>query len=104
MAKDPAITLDLTDQLFARSGKKKKADFQPSSISIHRTLGDIYVLEGTNQRLLILDNKGNPQKLVQLNKKDFLQPEGITFSPEGDIFISNEGKSGRGNILKVTLN
>ena len=104
MSKDPAITLDLNNQMFSRSGKKKKADFQPSSIYIHRTLGDIYLLEGSNQRLLILDNNGNPQQLVQLNKKDFLQPEGITFSPEGDMFISNEGKSGKGNILKVMLN
>lgn len=104
MSKEPAITLDLSDKMFAQGGKNKKSDFQPSSISIHRTRGDIYVLEGTNQRLLILDNKGNPQQLVHLDKSEFAQPEGITFSPEGDMFISNEGKSGSGNILKVSLN
>jgi hypothetical protein len=54
--------------------------------------------------LLILDQSGAVKKLYQLEKSSFNQPEGITFSPTGDMYISNEGSKQPGNILHVTLN
>ncbi len=52
--------------------------------------------------LLIMDYSGTIKKLYQLGK-DFAQPKGITFSPQGEIFISNEGTKQPGNILKVEI-
>lgn len=52
--------------------------------------------------LLIMDYSGTIKKLYQLGK-DFAQPKGITFSPQGEIFISNEGTKQSGNILKVEI-
>ena len=50
----------------------------------------------------MMDNSGNIKKLIELGK-EFSQPEGITFSPQGEIFISNEGGQEPGNILKVEV-
>ena len=52
--------------------------------------------------LLIMDYSGTIKKFYQLGK-DFAQPKGITFSPQGEIFISNEGTKQSGNILKVEI-
>lgn len=87
----------------AEKGKSKKGDIKPSSIAIHPANGDIYVLEGTNPKLMILDKTGKQKQLFSLDKNVFAQPEGIAFTPEGDMYISNEGQKGKGNILKVEL-
>lgn len=75
-------------------------NFQPSGIAIHPVMNDIYIISHIGKLLLVLDRKGKIRSVNQLNAKIFRQPEGICFSPEGDLFISNEGDGGRGNILK----
>jgi uncharacterized protein YjiK len=75
-------------------------NFQPSGIAIHPVVNDIYIISHIGKLLLVLDQKGKILSVNQLDTKIFRQPEGICFSPEGDLFISNEGDGGRGNILK----
>ena len=101
MAEQPAFTIDFDDPVFEKAAKKKDRRIRPSAIGIHPTTGDLYVLEGTSPKLLILDQKAAPQKLVVLDKADFPQPEGLSFSPAGDLFISNEGGKSSGTILHV---
>jgi hypothetical protein len=43
---------------------------------------------------------GSVSHIKTLDKRIFRQPEGISFSSGGDLYISNEGDNGRGNILK----
>jgi uncharacterized protein YjiK len=75
-------------------------DFKPSAIAVHPVNGNIYILASAGKLLVVLDNYGNYLEHLQLNSKKFTQPEGICFSPDGKkLFISNEGKSGKGNIL-----
>lgn len=77
---------------------------QPSEITINPENGKIYILEGVNPKLLILDSLGIPEKLHVFKKKQFRQAEGLTFGPSGELFISNEGRGGSGNILYISLN
>lgn len=105
--KKPILKISMTDSIFT-SGKhnRKKGkikDFYPSDIAINPLDGNIYVLEGKNPRLLIMDVNGKLLRLHKLNPKSFRQPEGITFSPDGTLYISNEGKKGQANILEVEL-
>uniref|UniRef100_UPI003132DE6D hypothetical protein n=1 Tax=Escherichia coli TaxID=562 RepID=UPI003132DE6D len=100
----PVYKINLTDPAFKSSKTKKiQSVMQPSDINIHPVSGEIYVLEATNPKLLILNNAGRIKKLYHLNPKTFAQPEGLSFASNGDLYISNEGKNGRGNIVKVTI-
>lgn len=73
--------------------------FRPSGIDIHPITGDLYIISTVGKLLVILDSKGNFKALSKLNKEIFKQPEGICFEPDGDLYISNEGRGGKGNIL-----
>jgi uncharacterized protein YjiK len=101
---DPVYRVDLRDPVFAQiKAKKENALMQPSEINVHPQTGDIYLTEATKPKLLLLDKAGKIKNLLPLNSKTFSQPEGIAFSPDGDLFISNEGKKEAGNILQVKM-
>lgn len=106
MAKEPAFKIDLQHEVFANGagGKKKKAGtIMPAAIAIDPVSKDMFITDGPRSRLLITDKEGSIKKFLQLDNKKFMQPEGITFNKEGELFISNEGKDVPGNILKVGL-
>jgi len=75
-------------------------DFRPSGIAVHPQTGQTFVIASDGKKLLILSEKGQKETLISLNPKIFQQPEGICFSPDGQLFISSEGKNGGGYILR----
>lgn len=79
---------------------ESETSFQPSGIAIHPLHGEFYIISSVGKLLIILNREGKVQDVVELNPKIFRQPEGICFSPAGDLFISNEGQGGKGYILK----
>lgn len=106
ISSEPIYKIVLDDPIFKTKKDKDKDDsskFSPSDIAVNPTNGDIYILEGKNPRLLIMDKKGKLIRLHNLNKKSFPQPEGMTFGPDGTLYISNEGKKGTANIMEVAL-
>ncbi|MES2518170.1 MAG: SdiA-regulated domain-containing protein [Bacteroidota bacterium] len=78
-------------------------EFKPSGIAVHPKTGQIFIIASSGKKLLVLAEDGHKEALISLNPKTFRQPEGICFSPEGDLFISSEGKDGDGYILKFSL-
>ena len=105
MDQQPAFKIDLLNNVFQQSGsnKKKKATINPSGITVHPVNGDMYITDGRNPQLLVIDASGKIKSLHQLDNNDFAQPEGISFNATGDLFISNEGTKQPGNILQVTI-
>jgi len=104
MDQQPVFKIDLQNKVFGNSSdKKKKSTINPSGISIHPVSGDMYIIDGRNPQLLIIDAGGNIKKLYTLNSKEFAQPEGITFNTAGDLFIANEGTKQPGNIVQVKI-
>ena len=102
---EPVYKISLSDSLLQNGkGKNPSNNLQPSDISVHPVTGEIYVAESANSHLLILNTDGTIKTRYNLSKTDFSQPEGITFSPKGDLFISNEGRKASGNILQVRIN
>jgi len=100
---EPVYKIDLTQtEGEGKKGKKAKV-IMPSEIGIHPQTGDIYILDGPQARMLEMDRNGTIKIMYQLGK-GFAQAEGITFSPQGAIFISNEGKKKPGNIIEIELN
>lgn len=72
--------------------------FSPSGIAIHPKTNEIYILSSSKKMLLITNEAGDIQYLAKLNKKIHRQPEGIAFTPDGTLYIANEGKGGHGTI------
>ncbi len=79
---------------------KKDESLKPSAAAIHPVTKELYIIASINNVLLIADNNGKIKEVFGLDKKLFKQPEGITFSTSGDLYISNEAKGGIANILK----
>ncbi|MEJ7780572.1 MAG: SdiA-regulated domain-containing protein [Daejeonella sp.] len=104
MAAMPVFKIDLKNEIFKDVNKGKiENSISPSDLAIHPLTGELYIIEGTKPKLLIMDTKGSIVSLYDLKGSDFAQPEGITFDPQGKMYISNEGNKQPGNILQVEL-
>lgn len=93
MTVKPVMKIDLQDPIFGKSQAKKNATiFQPSEMAIHPLTGEIYILEAVRSLLLIMDPLGKIKAHYALDKSVFNHPEGMLFTPSGDLYIANEGK------------
>ncbi|WP_431134138.1 SdiA-regulated domain-containing protein [Psychroserpens mesophilus] len=100
----PLVKIDLrNDKLKPFQHKNIHKTLNPSDIAIHPKTKDMYMLEGKRPKLLILDQKGNLKKVYKLDEKQFPQPEGITFSHDGKLYISNEAVYDAATIMEITF-
>ena len=81
---------------------EQKIDFFPSAIAVHPVTHDIYLLSTRDTKCMAIYSHDGKFKMVQFIDKELMpQPEGICFSPEGQLFISSEGKKGEpGNLFE----
>ena len=79
---------------------QEKSDFEPSGLAIQPITRDIYVISTVGKILVILEPDGKLKHVEKLAPNIFKQPEGIAFDSVGNMYISNEGRKGEGNILK----
>lgn len=77
--------------------------FQPSGIAIQPVTGNIFIPGSAGKLLLVLSREGKMLAMIKLNPGIFPQPEGICFSPDGTLYISNEGAGGKGTILRFEV-
>jgi uncharacterized protein YjiK len=104
LEEEPALKIDFHDPVFLILDQRRNHKLmRPSEINIHPLTGEYYILEGVIPKLLILDAQGKSRKLLVLDREQFPQAEGLTFSPNGDLYISNESNNQKPNILKVDL-
>ena len=88
----PVLKIDLKDSVFNNlQPKNRQMIFQPSDIDIQPVTQDIYIADGTRSQLLVMGESGNIKDLHNLNKTIFVQPEGITFTPSGELYIASKG-------------
>ncbi|MBX2972427.1 MAG: SdiA-regulated domain-containing protein [Flavobacteriales bacterium] len=80
-------------------GKDRSAlKLRYSSVAVHPATGHYYLLSAVDRTLLVVDRSGELVDLVQLDQRLLPKPEGITFMPNGDMWLSSEGK-GRTPVL-----
>jgi hypothetical protein len=80
--------------------KDYSAECKPSAASVHPILNKLFIVASVGKVLVICSLTGEVESVYYLNPDVFSQPEGICFSPQGDMFISNEGLNGKATILK----
>ncbi len=105
LSKKPIIKLNINDinNMLEKNFSQKLADFfqvsdkgfAPSGIEIHPGNGTFFVLSAKGRLLVEVSQKGDFLGLALLNKKNHPQPEGITFTPEYDLIIADEGGDGK---------
>lgn len=99
--KIPPYTLKDKDVERVLGSKRKK--IRPSGVAVHPLTGEVYVLASTGRALIVFHQNGEPKNLTILRSSLFPQPEGITFSPQGDLFISNEQEGEGGTMLHFKM-
>jgi hypothetical protein len=76
--------------------------FKPSAIAINPVTNEFYILASVNKLLLVTDRQGKFRELYELDPAIYKQPEGIAFTPSGDMIISNEShETGLADILII---
>lgn len=93
--------MSLNDEQLRGAGIDPKT-YKPSGIAVHPITGEWYILTSAGKRLLITSRRAKITYSVPLDPKQFIQPEGICFAPNGDLFIASEGEKKKGYILKFT--
>jgi uncharacterized protein YjiK len=99
----PAYVIDIRkiEQLM----DEKKVRFKPSAAAIHPLTGELFIISSINKALVVADQSGVPKAVYRINPKIYKQPEGLTFTPRGDLIISNESADiGAANILYFKYN
>ncbi|WP_339925737.1 SdiA-regulated domain-containing protein [uncultured Cyclobacterium sp.] len=74
-------------------------EIEPAAAAFHPIEKQLYVLSSSGKWLMIADANFQPKEVYRLNRNIFKKPEGITFDPKGNMYISNEARGGRPNIL-----
>ena len=113
--KDPVYTIDLEQVKYYKKyntmttwgveilslidESKGDVSFQPSGIAVHPITGNIYVTGAVGDLIIVLHPSGEILAMVSLDMSKFRQPEGICFDPDGNLYISNEGKDSRANLM-----
>ncbi|EHQ30614.1 SdiA-regulated domain-containing protein [Mucilaginibacter paludis] len=87
-------------EIEALTGTKKIA-FHPSAITKNQNTNEWYILSSVNKILVVADAGFKVKAVYPINPSLFIQPEGITFDNQNNLYISNEGdKVSPGNVLK----
>jgi hypothetical protein len=93
----PAFTIAVAE--LRKIAQNNSLMFKPSAAAIHPLSGDLFVLASAEKLLMISSLGGEVKQVYKLNPQQFNQPEGLCFTPAGDLYISNEGGEGKATLL-----
>jgi uncharacterized protein YjiK len=74
--------------------------FMTSDIAIHPITKKLFLLSASDHMLFIFSKNGQLEHIEKLNPELFVQAEGITFLPDGEMFITNEGRDRKATLLR----
>ena len=94
----PAFIINIDD--IKKILNDDKAEFKPSAGAVNPVTGKLFLVASVGKILVIADIKGNIEQVFRLDPSIYNQPEGLTFAPNGDLYISNEGGEGSATILE----
>ncbi|MFL5747084.1 MAG: SdiA-regulated family protein [Niastella sp.] len=81
---------------------EKKMDFRPSALAQNPRTKEWYIIASIGKVLVVTDSNWKVTAVYHLNPALYVQPEGIAFDKNNNLYISNEGGDlHSGNILKT---
>ncbi len=83
--------------------KYRMRNFSPSAIELNPETGTFFILSSHEKALIEVTPDGKIIAGVLLSGKDHKQPEGITFTKDMKMLISDEGRGGHGTITIYEL-
>jgi uncharacterized protein YjiK len=86
------------------SNEDKNFSFEPSDIGIDPITSDVYILSSVGNTILCMSREGKINFAWHINPALFKQPEGITFAKDGTMLISDEGRRGKANLIRLKRN
>lgn len=96
--------LEETSKEFLKAFGNQKLNqvFRTSALSIHPTTKEIYVLSSLNNMIAVLSpSTGKIQRIIELHGPDYNQPEGLAFTKDGTLYVSNESNGKIANIIRI---
>lgn len=96
---DSSFFFTIDKEEIKRLVKNTNAKFDPSAAAIHPVNKRLYILSSAGNLMVVTDTRGKVMEAYNLNPDEFPQAEGIAFATNGDMYISNEGKIGKPNLL-----
>jgi hypothetical protein len=112
LSDNPVIAFDLTKVRNLVSGSKEspgmknKKRTKPvitlkiSAIAVHPLTGELFMLSAIDYMIYVSSMDGTIRSFEPLNRKLFNQAEGLSFLPNGDMLITNEGGEGKPSLLR----
>ncbi len=85
------------------SSKDASNPFAPSAIAVHPIDKNWYILSSVGKLLVVVDTNGTIQHIEKLDTSIYVQPEGICFEVDGTMYISSEGKNGKGKVILLSM-
>jgi uncharacterized protein YjiK len=83
--------------------KKKPAEvqfrFTTSAIGIKEDSNELYLISSMDRVLMVFNTDGQLKNMKLLEKDLFNKAEGLTFTKNGELLISNEGQKGKPRVL-----
>ena len=90
--------IEYFDKLAKIFSPEEEFIFGPSGLAIHPITNEVYIISAVGNVLVVLNRSNEIMHIQKLRKKVHTQPEGIVFDKDGTLYISNEGKGGKGKI------
>jgi uncharacterized protein YjiK len=85
-------------------GQLHEKEFSPSGIAKHPKLGTFFIISSRAGKAIVeISKSGVILDEVKISKDINKQPEGITFDKQGNLIITNEGRSGTPRLVIYPL-
>jgi len=101
----PAGNFELDIKEIDEISHSRKINFHPSALAQNPLTKEWFILSSVNKMLVVADQNWKVKSVYPLNPSLFVQPEGIAFDRQQNLYISNEqGSSSAATILLFAHN
>lgn len=94
---------DKSEHTISWSTLKTTSTLHPSAVAVHAISKEVYLLASIEKRLVVLNSDWKVLAEYELDRNQFQQPEGITFDPKGNLYITNEAGEKSPTVIQIPM-